>query len=845
MPSPTRSRSGWRSRRTTCWPRRSAARAQLAGRYGHVAHDVLAPPASCRADRRGPPRPAGRGRLRRPARAGAHRRRRAAAPHPARADRGARRCSTDAARSPAWRRRWARSWAGTPRAARARSAPSGPRRRRGRHPARAVTFARLAGWTGGAPRPGAVLPRRLIVLLILLLAFPAAARADWFPPPPIDGPNADVVVGRQRRRRPRRHRRDRLPARATAASRTRSSRACPAAAGGRPSAWTPTPGEATEVKVAVGDGNRLAVAWIADGNVYATVAPGGGRARRRSPARCRSAGRTRTSLDIDLGVNGAAYAVWEQSGDVRAARLQDTTWTARRAAAGRRSDARGRHRRAAAAGRGLGRGLRASSTWGDRTPHGRHARLGAPDHRPEPVRRPAGADDRRRRQRRLARHRHRGRRLVRVGRLPAGPRRRLAHGRAAADRLAVRGARADRRGRRVRRAADRHERRRARATRVAQGARRGARHRPWLDHDHFQPGGRLDSRRQRRRRPSRRSRPPTAATSRSPGATGTPGGCRARARFKDRQLADRAGVHGLATRSSGRSPTPACSSAATASGDFAVAMVQGTPGALALTAAIYDRPPGAPFIESSQAYKRKTRPELRWRPGLDLWGAQTLPRLHGRRADRRRRPPTRSCRATPLTRGQAHVAGRGRRPRRADHPQPRADAEDRLDRADAEGQRISGKRAAGQSAEDHRHGDGHAAAPGSITSPSTTATTRRRRSAATTPPPLQAREVHAEGRRGRQGGQRHRTRSSCGSRSRDPARRLAAAELGARPLLMGILNATPGLVLGRARRGAASAVRLERGRALVAAGADIVDIGGESARGDRPGGLGRRRRSRG
>ena len=29
-------------------------------------------------------------------------------------------------------------------------------------------------------------------------------------------------------------------------------------------------------------------------------------------------------------------------------------------------------------------------------------------------------------------------------------------------------------------------------------------------------------------------------------------------------------------------------------------------------------------------------------------------------------------------------------------------------------------------------------------------------------------------------------------------------------------------------------MRLERGRALLAAGADIIDVGGESARGDRP-----------
>jgi hypothetical protein len=51
-------------------------------------------------------------------------------------------------------------------------------------------------------------------------------------------------------------------------------------------------------------------------------------------------------------------------------------------------------------------------------------------------------------------------------------------------------------------------------------------------------------------------------------------------------------------------------------------MVQGGAGAYTLTGALYDRAPGLPFIESNQRYKRKTRPELRWRPGLDLWGPQ-------------------------------------------------------------------------------------------------------------------------------------------------------------------------------------------------------------------------------
>jgi dihydropteroate synthase len=50
---------------------------------------------------------------------------------------------------------------------------------------------------------------------------------------------------------------------------------------------------------------------------------------------------------------------------------------------------------------------------------------------------------------------------------------------------------------------------------------------------------------------------------------------------------------------------------------------------------------------------------------------------------------------------------------------------------------------------------------------------------------------------------------------------------------MGILNATPDSFSDGRGEEPVSA-RLERGRALVAAGADIVDVGGESARGDRP-----------
>jgi dihydropteroate synthase len=61
-------------------------------------------------------------------------------------------------------------------------------------------------------------------------------------------------------------------------------------------------------------------------------------------------------------------------------------------------------------------------------------------------------------------------------------------------------------------------------------------------------------------------------------------------------------------------------------------------------------------------------------------------------------------------------------------------------------------------------------------------------------------------------------------------RRLELA--GGRPLLMGILNATPDSFSDGSD--ASLEERVARGRGLVTAGADILDVGGESARGDRP-----------
>jgi dihydropteroate synthase len=57
--------------------------------------------------------------------------------------------------------------------------------------------------------------------------------------------------------------------------------------------------------------------------------------------------------------------------------------------------------------------------------------------------------------------------------------------------------------------------------------------------------------------------------------------------------------------------------------------------------------------------------------------------------------------------------------------------------------------------------------------------------------------------------------------------------LGGRPLLMGIVNATPDSFSDGGDAPTPEA-RVRHGRALLAAGAGILDVGGESARGDRP-----------
>jgi dihydropteroate synthase len=58
-------------------------------------------------------------------------------------------------------------------------------------------------------------------------------------------------------------------------------------------------------------------------------------------------------------------------------------------------------------------------------------------------------------------------------------------------------------------------------------------------------------------------------------------------------------------------------------------------------------------------------------------------------------------------------------------------------------------------------------------------------------------------------------------------------EIGSRPLLMGIVNATPDSFSDAGDHPTLEA-QVAHGAALLAAGADLLDVGGESARGDRP-----------
>jgi hypothetical protein len=464
------------------------------------------------------------------------------------------------------------------------------------------------------------LPRRLIALLTaaLVLVPAASARAGWFPAQPIDGPNADVLtVGNV----------DLARDGTGAVSYIRTDGGVPHAfvsrvfggAWGAPQRVDATLGAVTDVKLAAGDGNRLAAVWIADGYVYGTVANGGDTPGAFAPP-AQLGGPDAKSLDIDLGVNGAAYAVWQQAGNVVAVRLQDTTWSAISGPldvdpaleAGTGS----LRPRVAVSAEGY-----AVVTWGDRRPDGsthvvaRRITGVNLSLAPQDLTLAGGGladspdidieDDGSFawvvfRQDLNGISRSIGRRLIGSQFEAPEP---IDGGNVSNEpKVDMSGA--------------------GRGEAVSQGAGGPQVIGSWLDHDHFQAPVRLDS-----SDSPVPTKPEVATGDRNDIAVawrvGLPdGNTIARARFKPGDGAFGAELN-VSRPDLGPVADPGVFIGGDRTGDFAVAMVQGNPGARALAVAVYDSPPSAPFIESSQAFKRKTRPEFKWRPGLDLWGEQT------------------------------------------------------------------------------------------------------------------------------------------------------------------------------------------------------------------------------
>src|SRR5918999_1404285 len=146
--------------------------------------------------------------------------------------------------------------------------------------------------------------RRIPLLAALLaLALAPAAHAGWFAATPLDGP-ADVEtvaidLGREDTGALAYLKRD---------------------AGGARIWLSVMRAGASSAAVAAGEGGRVAAVWIENGNAVGALAG--------TPSVPLSAGGGGSAPSIDIGVNGVAYAVWQQNGDVRAARLEGSTWTA-------------------------------------------------------------------------------------------------------------------------------------------------------------------------------------------------------------------------------------------------------------------------------------------------------------------------------------------------------------------------------------------------------------------------------------------------------------------------------------------------------------------------------------
>lgn len=159
-----------------------------------------------------------------------------------------------------------------------------------------------------------------ITALLLLVAAPAA-RADWFPADPVDGPAeidalGDVDLARDGDGGVVYIKRDGGVPQAFL-SRLRDG------VWGAPEKLSAGPA-VSETAITAMDGGRLAVAWIAGGQVLASVVAAG---RPPTPPVVLGGGPGVSGINLDMGVDNVGYAVWQAGGDVRAARLDGTTWT--------------------------------------------------------------------------------------------------------------------------------------------------------------------------------------------------------------------------------------------------------------------------------------------------------------------------------------------------------------------------------------------------------------------------------------------------------------------------------------------------------------------------------------
>jgi hypothetical protein len=160
-------------------------------------------------------------------------------------------------------------------------------------------------------------PRLLTTAVLACLALPATAHAGWFPAEPVDGPSADIVsvedvaVAREGMAGLAYLKRDGGTAHLFGARMINGAWEPPARIdqGVSPAASQPV--------IAAANPDRLAVAWVAGGALYAAVRPAG--APGFSPARLVADGGV-TNPAIDMSINGATYISYTQAGDVKVAR---------------------------------------------------------------------------------------------------------------------------------------------------------------------------------------------------------------------------------------------------------------------------------------------------------------------------------------------------------------------------------------------------------------------------------------------------------------------------------------------------------------------------------------------